>query len=130
MRWKEDKIYFYDSFARVGGYATKLETGVRQLLRMCEVFFDVKLGVDELTWVGERVSCYGRCVCRRGLTNTAAACETNEQLGLRSIRGSGRFQSSEDGHAKHEDSERYGCVEKDYGRRDPVARVCGISTLG
>lgn len=55
VRWHERKIYFYDSFSRVGGYAAKLEASTRQFLRICEGFFDVQLDVEALVWVGEQV---------------------------------------------------------------------------
>lgn len=60
VRWRERKIYFYNSFARVGGYARKLEASMRQFLRICEGFFDVELDVEGLIWVGEQVRSLNR----------------------------------------------------------------------
>lgn len=55
IRWNESKICFYDSFARVGGYAEALESSVRQFLTLCEEFLQVELDVANLHWVPELV---------------------------------------------------------------------------
>lgn len=92
IRWQERKIFFYDSFARVGGYAAKLDASVRQFLQMCEVYFNAQLDVERLVWVGEQVRNSGRYISLRMRTdNMPAACATNEQLGLRSVCCSGRM---------------------------------------
>lgn len=56
IRWRERKIYFYDSFSRVAGYAAVLEATVRQFLHLCEELLHVELHIDTLEWVPEMVS--------------------------------------------------------------------------
>lgn len=117
IRWQERKIFFYDSFARVGGYAAKLDRSVRQFLQICEVFFDVQLDVEGLVCVGEQVRNFARQVSMCMRTNDMlATCTANEQLGLRSVHCSGRVQSDGHRYTEHTDAERHGCVQEDDGR--------------
>ncbi|KZV88473.1 hypothetical protein EXIGLDRAFT_772669, partial [Exidia glandulosa HHB12029] len=54
IRWAERTVFFYDSFARRGGYELDLDRATRRLLRICEEYFRVTLDGDSFTWVGER----------------------------------------------------------------------------
>lgn len=60
IRFKAGKIFFYDSFARVGGYAATLESSVRLFLTLCEELLHVKLDVSRLLWIPEQVRAQGQ----------------------------------------------------------------------
>lgn len=86
VRWRDRKIYFYDSFAREGGYASDLERKTRLLLHLCEEHYEEPVDAAAFEWVAEKVCRGCTQVNPQVIDKTCSAWRTSvEWLGLRAF---------------------------------------------